>query len=249
MSSTSLPVFNFDFTSTPSTSHHPHQHRPAVSSPLSSSSPIRVSQSSPPLSPRDPNTLAPRRDFNSSPIQPSSSAASSKLFKFAGRDAKKNPLRQSRETAQESKRRLFLKGVRQRADDKAWERRGGDQEVLKLEWSALDRRRRQLKDSDIDGFVFEDELEDIPEMPGAYVQDEPMDHDMMVDSHAQDEEAELEAMLSAFESQSSRPPVRPDSPSLSDEDDYDSLFMDFLTQQDEPRNGQDIVLSGQMDMS
>jgi len=36
---------------------------------------------------------------------------------------------QKREEARESRRKLFLKNVRERADDKAWERRGGDQEV------------------------------------------------------------------------------------------------------------------------
>lgn len=116
-----LPIFNFDFTTATS-------HKPAHSSPLSSS-PIRASQSSPPLSPRDSNAL-PRRGYFSSPSKSAfGNQEASKWTRFDARDAKKNPLKQSRENALEGKRKLFLKNVRQRHDDKAWERRGGDQEV------------------------------------------------------------------------------------------------------------------------
>jgi hypothetical protein len=115
-----LPAFSFDFSSA---------YKPSVSSPLSSS-PIRASQTSPPLSPINANSMAGsrmQRGFHS-PIQPVTEQAAPK-FKFGARDVKKNPLRQSRESAQESRRKLFLRNVRQRADDRAWERRGGDQEV------------------------------------------------------------------------------------------------------------------------
>jgi hypothetical protein len=120
-------------------------------------------------------------------------------------------------------------------------------QVLKLEWSTFERMRRQQKNADIDGLVFEDELDDITETVEEQMPPEDFD-EMMVDSHAQREEAELDAMFSTYEAQSSsqQPPVRSDSPSLSDDDDYDSLFMDLLSQQ---QSSQDTVLSGQMDMS
>ncbi|KAI1643756.1 uncharacterized protein F4817DRAFT_348889 [Daldinia loculata] len=223
-----MPIFNIDF-STP--------HRPTRSSPLSSS-PIRPS--SPPLCSRDHNTL-PRLDTQSSPIK-----APPSIFKFASRNAKPNPLRQNRENAQESRRNLFLRNIRKRADDKKWERRGGDQEALKLEWSMLDRQRRDQKNADLDGMVFEDEIEDIAEL-----QREAMDNpdDMMIDAIAQEEEEELDAMLSMFEAQtqSSQPPIGAASPAISDDEDYDHLFMDFLSQQE--RNSQGFISSGQMDMS
>ncbi|KAH8201944.1 hypothetical protein TruAng_003936 [Truncatella angustata] len=240
-----LPIFTYDFTAAAS-------HRPIHSSPLSSS-PLRPSQTSPlPLSSRDPNAL-PRRDFNSSPTKPApQSSEKSKWTKFDTREAKKNPLRQNRESASEGRRKLFLKNVRQRQDDKAWERRGGDQEVLKLEWSALDRRRRQQKDTDIDGLVFEQDLEDIPEYPTAQ-QPAPDEDDTMVDSHAMEEEAELDAMLSAYEAHSPQqaPLQRLDSPSLSD-DEYDNLFMDLLSlppNRQQSQESGDLALSGQMDLS
>ncbi|CAJ2502240.1 Uu.00g096340.m01.CDS01 [Anthostomella pinea] len=227
------PIFNnFDFSS---------PHRPTVSSPLSSS-PLRPSQySPPPLSARDPNTL-PRRDVQSSPIK----GPSSKFFKYASRNARPNPLRQNRENAQDGRRKLFLKNVRQRADDNKWDRRGGDQETLKLEWAVLDRRRRQQRESDLDGIVCEDEIEDIPELP-PQVPQEP-DDDVMVDAIAQEEEREMEAMLSMLEAESSsQASARPNSPSLSDDDDYDSLFMDLVSQ--EESGSQYCVSSGQMDIS
>ncbi|RYP53843.1 hypothetical protein DL768_001294 [Monosporascus sp. mg162] len=233
------PIFNINFTS---------PHRPAVSSPLSSS-PLRPSQSdgnsSPPLSPRHPNTL-PRRDIQSSPIR----GPPQSKFKYASRNPKPNPLRQSRENMQDSRRKLFLKNVRQRADDKTWQRRGGDQEALKLEWSLLDRRRREMKNSDIDGLVFEDEIDDIPELHAEAPGPAQEADEMMVDAVMQEEEQELEAMLSMLEAQSSsQVPARPDMPSLSDDDDYDSIFMDLLSQQQQRSSSPDLVLSGHMDIS
>lgn len=127
----SLPAFNFTASS---------PYRPTISSPLSSS-PIRAS-TPPPLSPRDPNA---RREVQSSPIP--APTASSCLFgscrsggdsgsggfssKFAARPTRPVPVvaGQKREAAQESRRKLFLKNVRQRAEDGRWERRGGEQEV------------------------------------------------------------------------------------------------------------------------
>ncbi|KAI1085125.1 hypothetical protein F5B20DRAFT_131108 [Whalleya microplaca] len=227
-----MPAYNLDFSS---------PHRPSVSSPLSSS-PIRPSQRSPPLSPRNLNTL-PRRDTQSSPIQQTPPPK----FKFASRSAKPNPLRQKREDVQESRRNLFLKNVRQRADDKKWERRGGDQEALKLEWATIQRRWREQKNTDLDGIMFEDELDDIPEFSQESSQDSD---DIMVDTLAQEEEEELNAMLSMLETQSSpqQPVQQSEPPSLSDDEDYDDIFMDLLSQEEEG-SSQDFVSSGQMDMS
>ncbi|KAI1764164.1 hypothetical protein GGR53DRAFT_329626 [Hypoxylon sp. FL1150] len=231
-----MPTFNLDFSS---------PHRPTYSSPLSSS-PIRPSQSSPPLSPCNPNSL-PGRDIQSSPIE-----APPTKFKFASRNARPNPLRQTRENAQESRRNLFLKNVRRRADDRQWERRGGDQEALKLEWSILDRQRRQQKNADLDGMIFEDEIEDSPELQ--HDMSQSVD-DMMVDTIAQEEEEELDAMLSMLEVQSSHPshpsqlPVGSPYSALLDDDDYDSIFNDLMSGQDGNGTSQNFASSGQMDTS
>ncbi len=52
-------------------------------------------------------------------------------FKFASRPARPNPLVQKRDDAREGRRKLFLNNVRQRAEDKKWERRGGENEVCR----------------------------------------------------------------------------------------------------------------------
>lgn len=134
-------------------------YRPSISSPLSSS-PIRASSSStmttPPLSPRDPNAGWGRttsfRDCQSSPIRESKQQTST-IFgsggygfggegdggnsschgsKFSSRPTRPVPLNLKRDAAQESRRKLFLKNVRQRAEDRRWEMRGGEQEVYSI---------------------------------------------------------------------------------------------------------------------
>ncbi|KAK8126086.1 uncharacterized protein PG998_001845 [Apiospora kogelbergensis] len=247
------PTFSLDFSS---------PYKPNVSSPLSSS-PIRAavssSQSSPsaPLSPRDSNRC---NLIQSSPIP------ALKLFKYASRPAKSNPLRQTRENAQESRRKLFLKNVRQRQDDRQWERRGGDQEVLKLEWQLLNRQRRLQKESDIDGFVFEEEIDEDPSVEAAAATTTAGDYSnnsqsddidsMMLDAMEQDEDAmlsmyEADARSTQPQQQQQRAPPRPDSPFfLSDDEDYDNIFMDLLSHTQRGNiTPHDFPSSSDMDMS
>lgn len=120
------PIFSFslDASSPPAPQYY---HRPAVSSPLSSS-PIRPSSVSPPhpLAPRDPNSMSFFRQSQSSPIKPQATK-----FKYANRTARPNPVVKRREDAQDGRRRLFLQNVRQRQEDEKWEKRGGENEVRK----------------------------------------------------------------------------------------------------------------------
>lgn len=85
-------------------------HRPAVSSPLSSS-PLRA-----PATEDDAFSL---RQTQSSPIQ-------APKFKYAARAAaaaRANPVLRRREDAQQQRRATFLRSVRDKAEDKAWQRR------------------------------------------------------------------------------------------------------------------------------
>lgn len=133
----------FATTTSPSTtsnySSNSSPYRPTVASPLSSS-PIRVSSpmTTPPLSPRDLNAraiqsspifAASKQDPYPSPVIFGSGGGSSSTSRFASRPTRPTPLNLKREAAQESRRKLFLKNVRQRAEDKRWEMRGGEQEV------------------------------------------------------------------------------------------------------------------------
>ena len=129
------PIFSFGGGSSSSDARRRPSHRPAVSSPLSSS-PIRAPSYSPPpsagpFSPRDPNGLprSQQQQQQHSDTQSSPIPAPPSKFRFATRTPRPNPVVRRREDAQESRRRLFMRDVRQRADDKKWERRGGEQEV------------------------------------------------------------------------------------------------------------------------
>jgi hypothetical protein len=88
-----------------------HNHRPSVSSPLSSS-PLRASS---PNSNQDDNMFS-QRQTQSSPIQ-------QPKFKFASRQTRPNPVMRRREEAQEQRRKNFLRNVREKAEEKAFQRR------------------------------------------------------------------------------------------------------------------------------
>ncbi|GJN86478.1 hypothetical protein VFPFJ_09369 [Purpureocillium lilacinum] len=201
-------------------------HRPSIPSPLSSS-PIRASS---PLSPIHENTLS-QRQTQSSPIQPPK-------FKYAARPTRPNPVVRRREVAQESRRRTFLQSVRQKSDDRAWQRRDIEGQFLKTSW--LDDRGRLARDApdfteaDIDdAMAFHEEVE------------QPHEDDMVMETNPEDEE--LEAMLESYEEQQHAPSQRPPSPTLSDEE-YDDIFAELLSQeQSQPEFSQNST--DHMDMS
>ncbi|KAH8893260.1 hypothetical protein GQ53DRAFT_745503 [Thozetella sp. PMI_491] len=206
-------------------------YRPAVSSPLSSS-PLRQS-SSPPLSPLDKNALLRPRETQSSPIM-SMSAVKPIPFKFAGRTARPNPLVQKRDDAREGRRMLFLNNVRQRAEDQKWERRGGENELLRLEWTRLTRELHQAKDTDSEGFVQDSDLEEAWQLQGNLSPRIEVDMDaQMVDALEQEEAAELDALVSSLPQPSSSQ-SDPGSSFFSDDDDYDALFNDLVEHANDP---------------
>ncbi|KAF7563006.1 hypothetical protein G7046_g1121 [Stylonectria norvegica] len=180
-------------------------HRPVVPSPLSSS-PIRASS---PLSPIDNNTL-PQRQVQSSPIPPSK-------FKFASRPSRPNPVVRKREEVYDGRRRLFLQNVRQKSDDKAWQRRDIEGQFLKTNWledqGQLSHDAPDFSEADID-----DAAAFLEEGP------QPQDDDMMLDDILADEftcknEEEL------YSEAARRPP----SPALSDEEfEFDDVFAELI---------------------
>ncbi|KAJ6789017.1 hypothetical protein PWT90_09136 [Aphanocladium album] len=193
-------------------------HRPAVSSPLSSS-PLRASS---PLGTQDDNTFL-MRQTQSSPIAPPK-------FKYAGRAARANPVMRRREDAQQQRRTNFLRSVRDKAEDKAWQRRDIEGQFLKTNWIAdMDRLSHdapELSEADIeDASSFEPESM----VPEEDEEDDDVDDDM-VGEYA--ENAELEAMFASYHQQKPQSPaMRPISPSLSD-DEYDDIFEELLSAKD-----------------
>ncbi|KAL2758206.1 hypothetical protein ACRALDRAFT_1068608 [Sodiomyces alcalophilus JCM 7366] len=254
-----MPVFpapSGEMSTNPAWNHgHIHNHyRPSAPSPLSSS-PIRPTA---PLSPSSENDLnyIPRQT-QSSPI--SSSEPASKYFRYATRPTKPNPRQQRREEAQDTRRKLFLQNVRQRADDKTYQRRDVEGKLLKSSWDREMRQRILTKQLEGDAFFSEADIDDaaeilIQERQREGAQREHESHanadEMMVDEMVLQEERELEALLMSYnERPTTQPPQdgtqRPYSPSLSDDEDYDAIFMELASGTDST----EFVSSQQMDMS
>ncbi|OLN93099.1 hypothetical protein CCHL11_07505 [Colletotrichum chlorophyti] len=210
--------------------------RPPVPSPLSSS-PIRASS---PLSPINDNTV---RQTQSSPIAPPK-------FKYASRSTRPNPVVRKREDAQETRRKLFLQNVRQRADDRTYQRRDMEGTLLKSDWDRDMRQRWYAKQLEGDTMYSEADIEDAAMLPQSSVQNvhEDLD-DMMVDAIAQEEQAELDALLLSYSQSADRQQpahaAQSDSLSLSDDEDYDALFLNLASQD----TGEPDASSHQMDMS
>ncbi|KHN95069.1 uncharacterized protein MAM_07118 [Metarhizium album ARSEF 1941] len=193
------------------------EHRPNVSSPLSSS-PVRPSS---PLYSVDGNvSFSSRRQIQSSPIQ-------QPKFRYASRPVRKNPLLRKREDAQESRRRNFLQSVRQKQDDRAWRRRDIEGQFLKN--SLLADIGRLSHDAPA---VLETDLEDAMASQDNHKfqsshEDDHEPEDAM-DVVCQEEE-ELEVMVASYE-QHSQLDQGPSSPVLSDEE-YDDVFAELIAQE------------------
>ncbi|KAM3500629.1 hypothetical protein MY11210_009489 [Beauveria gryllotalpidicola] len=201
-------------------------HRPAVPSPLSSS-PLRASS---PLGAQEDrsSSYAAIRQTQSSPIQ-------SPKFRYAAcatPATRRNPLLRRCEDARQQRRVNFLRGVRDKVEDKAWRRRDIEGQFLKTNWVAdmlrLSYDAPELSEADIEeASSFRPESISQPE-------DGDMDgegDDDMADEYGED--AELEAMFASYQQQKPlrSPAMRPISPFLSD-DEYDDLFEELLSAKD-----------------
>ncbi|KYK58339.1 hypothetical protein DCS_05352 [Drechmeria coniospora] len=187
-------------------------HRPSVSSPLSSS-PIRASS---PVSPVGKN-LFPQRLVQSSPIGLPPS-------KFASRPARPNPVMRKREEANEARRRSFLQRVRQKSDDKAWQRRDIEGQFLKSSWLA--NLGKLTHDAPPDST--EADIEEAMAFWEQHRHGPSLDRDEAT-TPTNLELDELEAMVTSYEQQqlASR---RPPSPDMSDAE-YDDIFAELISQE------------------
>lgn len=129
-------------------------------------------------------------------------------------------------------------------------------QLLKLEWWSLNRDLQKAKDADAEGLVTEAEIEE-----AAYLREEAARRSLggqnpderMVDAMEHEEDAELDALVSSYlngetPASSDRTENPTDSPrrSLSDDEDYDAIFMDFLSREQRQAAQQP---SSQMDTS
>ena len=155
------------------------------------------------------------------------------LFRFASRLAK--PVargQQARDTAQQARRSLFLRNVRQRADDRGWERRNFEQELQRMEYLSSEEEFRRAREAEAaELFASQDldeEIEDSIRWAGQdphHTYNSPQnnvnmyynDDDDMVDSDeriadllAMEEEAEIERLLALERDQAALSlPARP----------------------------------------
>ncbi|KAI6713108.1 hypothetical protein B2J93_5311 [Marssonina coronariae] len=249
--------------------------QPHRTSPLSSS-PLRNS-----LSPRDTNALPRTSDIETfSPTEskqhfpstststypyttPSTSTKNTFISPpqtrresaYSKRKAKPNPLMSGRANGAEgrdTRRKLFLKRVREDSEEKKWKGRGGDEEIMRCLWVAEERRRgerRQREAMGIDGPPEEDEEQE---------QTRDLD-ELMAEEVALSEERELEALLGTMKYEdpdhsygfkfsnetnmlsgdmshhtSTLPPQYQQSFETSygsDDDEYDNIFMEFIEEQ------------------
>lgn len=68
---------------------------------------------------------------------------------FGKRPTKPNPLfhgRKDGEDGRETRRKLFLKKVREGAEEKRWRDRGGDEEIMRVLWFGEERERRRREE-------------------------------------------------------------------------------------------------------
>ncbi len=166
------------------------------------------------------------------------------------RVVKNNPLihKEDQDGGRETRRKLFLKNVRVKSEDKRWEKMGGDDEILRTLYVA-DRHRAQSR-SLREAVPYQEITEELEELEGMHRDEErqswtrKMERDReeeMAEEVAKQEEAEVQAYLKMMESEQDegrRRQNEADSPVLGrqaqmvgDEDEYgdaeyDAIFAD-----------------------
>ncbi|CAG8959694.1 hypothetical protein HYFRA_00001600 [Hymenoscyphus fraxineus] len=165
---------------------------------------------------------------------------------FAKRASKPNPLlhgRREGDEGRETRRKLFLKRVRDGAEEKRWRDRGGDEEIMRVLWMGEERERRRRVEVAIARQVGGE---------GGLDEEEVDFDEMMAEEVAMIEEAELEARLGDAlpRSQESNRVDEFQSPQAfqmdqdqetnfgSDDDEYDHIFMDVARAEEGDSNQQ-----------
>ncbi|CAI4215367.1 unnamed protein product [Parascedosporium putredinis] len=170
-----------------------------------------------------------------------------KYMGFAARQTKPNPLVRKREEGQQTRRQLFLKNVRGRADEKAFERRSIEGHAIRR-WHEEQQQIFQQRENDAAGMPTERDIEDAANLADQQFSQQIFEDvdSLMADEAARQEQLELEALLASYESPipvSNAQPFsqRPPSIYISDDEEYDQIFMELA--------GDETVLVEDMEMS
>lgn len=114
---------------------------------------------------------------------------------FSKRITKTNPLLHGQGDGRETRRKLFLRRVREDSEDKRWKARGGDDEMMRTIWIAEQRRRAERQARDAQGWAVDVDEQDMQLDYGAG--NLSLD-EVMAEEVARNEEEELEALLSSM---------------------------------------------------
>lgn len=82
---------------------------------------------------------------------------------FSKRASKPNPLfhgRRDGEDGRETRRKLFLKRVRDGAEEKKWKERGGDEEIMRVLWIGEERERKRREELAMQAGIVEETVPD-----------------------------------------------------------------------------------------
>ncbi|KAA8571584.1 hypothetical protein MFRU_016g00850 [Monilinia fructicola] len=197
---------------------HLHHYTPHVPSPLCSS-PLRSSPPISPLEPRNANLptriqatgdhhmgfmMSPDQSVSSKPSSPDRNSSNSNRQSpsregaFSKRITKTNPLLHGQGDGRETRRKLFLRKVREDSEDKRWKARGGDDEMMRTIWIAEQRRRAERQARDAQGWAIDAEAQDEQDMQLQFGAENLSLDEVMAEEVARNEEEELEALLSSM---------------------------------------------------
>ncbi|KAF2399124.1 hypothetical protein EJ06DRAFT_583086 [Trichodelitschia bisporula] len=214
-----------------------------------------------PLSPRSANNCTSPAYVMSKPIFDMGSSSRPENAPFAKRAIKANPLMRSRDDTKTRRRDMFMKKVERGRDDGRWEQRRD--QILRSDYIAEQRRweEERIRSAPVVSHeIYEDE-DDLPvanqasNLAGSSVANAPesnMSPEDEAEAIARMEEEELKAYLELAEEK----PLNdhflqvPSSPTRygSDEEDYNSLFNEFLATQNAQERCHELH-TDEMDMS
>lgn len=171
-------------------------------------------------------------------------SAKRKESAYSKRITKSNPLIHNRDDGRETRRKLFLKRVRQGSEAKRWEARGGDDEMMRSIWLSEERRRVERIAREASYLpASQDEEEEEPEhgeLQTALVGNSQNTDEDMANEVAQREDAEIEALLAMMEAEDDNnnntqadQRYSTDMPYGSDDEEYDHLFMEVINEEDD----------------
>jgi len=135
---------------------------------------------------------------------------------FSKRPSKPNPLMQrNAEEGRETRRKLFLRKVKEESEEKRWQKRGGDDEMMRTVFMLekrreMERRKREAAREEVVGI---EEIEMQDEGGGDF-------------EAVRREEEELEVLMREREHEMDM--MDGETPYCSDDEEYDELFMDVI---------------------